>query len=334
MNAADDIRAAGELLVSALQKLEAPSFLPPPPPPPTPPPPSAGFQPLGFTELAAPDVPDARWRTEIAPGVKLQASVTNDAPAVTILASPAYPRPDRVLDPLVTEPPVPHFHRSALLGLDNYPALDRLWEHPDAHRFPSFKRATDGTVVAHTPGIWFPVPYDRRTGYPVVLQDNLPIYYDGSYFTFPERGRRLHMLPNGVGYVTMDWHWATSNGIERIHFTGPVGFHRDIQPGTITTPRANHARLWFPDRGPLPPESAGWFATPQLEVYLKTRVKLGTGLRSAISWGGPDTTIMPHLDYVSASAPLGDTTAAQVAFDIAFNQPTEIRRKLEAVRYM
>ena len=43
---------------------------------------------------------------------------------------------------------------------------------------------------------------------------------------------------------------------------------------------------------------------------------------------------MPHLDYVSASAPLGDTTAAQVAFDIAFNQPTEVRRKLEAVRYM
>ena len=99
----------------------------------------------------------------------------------------------------------------------------------------------------------------------------------------------------------------------------------------MTSPTENHDKLWWPGDGPLPPESEGWFATPQVEVYWKTRVDGSVPLPDLVQFGDDDT-VIAHMDYVSGSTPVGDTFALQILIDWACNQPDGQRHSLHAVR--
>ncbi len=225
----------------------------------------------------------------------------------------------------------PSHHEHTFLGIQPQPDPDGTfyagsghlcqgWSLPGAESMPAHIDANNG----HTPLIWWPTVYDRRTGTPLRFSgQRTSVYYVGHASLGHDMDRRFHLLPNGAGYVSQVHRFTESNGRARLHFRGPTAFHRDITIGRIDDPQQNDPFLWFPGDGPIPPESEGWFQTPQLQVYL-IFADLGTGdeLRSIASFGGPDTSVAPHLDYVSAASPIPNgSNLGQFHIDVTLNDP-------------
>ena len=173
-----------------------------------------------------------------------------------------------------------------------------------------------------------PTPYVG--GQQVELLPQIPVYYECGPGTV-STSRRAHMLPVGTGWVTEQHQFKVVDGKWRINFFGPIGFHESIQPGPLSSPQANRSQLWYQGDGELPSEAEGWFATPQVEVYWKTRVDGSVNLPALIEFGGPDTDITPHMDYVSGSTPIGDRWTNSILIDWACNQPGG-RHSMHAIR--
>jgi hypothetical protein len=286
-------------------------------PPPTTAPPASNFTPLPLTIRN--DIPNAvaTWRDDFHPdasGVRHRIEVTNGTPALSVLLDVAG---TDFTDALVSPGQPTHEHQFIGVVPTVLSPFD-YWAQPGWGTQRPYAIDDNGNPVAQTPGVWMPLMYTN--GNPVELTDQIPVYYECSDGTVAP-GRRAHMIPAGAGFVTFDHTIKTVNGKWRINFFGPIGFHESLQTGPISTPTENHDKFWWPGMGPLPPESEGWFATPQVEVYWKTRIDANVDFPAQVSFGGPNTNIPPHMDYVSGSTPVGDTFALQIVEDWACNQP-------------
>ena len=225
------------------------------------------------------------------------------------------------VDPLL-ESYNPDGHEHTFLGVvPTYNTPVAYWNQPgwdEAAPVP-YIQDDNGQLVAETPGVWMPTMFVNNQR--VRLNSVIPVYYE-CHRTTVAPGRRAYALPNGAGFVTEQHLIKVVGDAWRITFFGPIGFHESISTNRLESATANRDQLWFQSDGPLPPESEGWYATPQVEVYWQTRVPSDVDFPRLVRFGSPtNTTVTAHMDYVSAGTPLGNSTVTQILIDWACNQP-------------
>lgn len=157
--------------------------------------------------------------------------------------------------------------------------------------------------IGHQPGIWHPSVW-LRNGQQLNIGAGSALNYVRDPASHLDSDR-LFLLPNGCGYVSfVSRYHHTGDGKWRITFEGPTWARKSLlNCGTIASSTENHAAFHF---GRSRPDWADTDGIPLAIVswYFKSGdLKLTNHpTPPPLSFGGPNTDIEPHMDYVSASS--------------------------------
>jgi hypothetical protein len=231
-------------------------------------------------------------------------------------------------DPLVSPGDGSHDHDFAGIILpDTLPDLALIHQMTPVGD-PGSKAAQYGVQhwvdgFGHQPGIWHPSVW-LRNGPQLNIGAGSALNYVRDPAAHLDTDR-LFLLPDGCGWVSFQTQYHhTGDGKWRVTFNGPTWARRSLlQCGPIGTPEANHDAFWFARSRPPWADSDG-IPLAIVSWYFKSGdLKLSTyPTAPELSYGGPATDIVPHMDYVSSSSPipvLGNIQVGQWLLDATVN---------------
>ena len=175
----------------------------------------------------------------------------------------------------------------------------------------------------HQPGVWHPSVWLRDGQQLTIGAGSALNYVRDPAAHLPTD--RLFLLPNGCGYVTFLTQYHTTGDQKwRLTATGPTWARKSLlQCGPIDSPTANHDMFWFGSSRPPWADTDG-IALAKFSWYWKSGSLKLVDYPSPppLSFGGPDTDIEFHVDYLSSSSPipeLGGIQFGQFLLDATVN---------------
>jgi hypothetical protein len=223
----------------------------------------------------------------------------------------------RMADPLVTPGDGSHEHDFAGTILTDTATLATIAEFAPVMD-PTSKLATQGvnhwfSGIGHQPGLWHPTVYFEG-GAQVTIGSGSALNYvrdPGAHLLTD----RLFLLPNGCGYVTFNSRYHhVGDGKWRLTIDGPTWARKSLLDcSPIGNPTENHDAFWFDSTRPPWADTDG-IPLAKVSWYFKSGdLKLvDHPTPPPLSFGGPNTDIELHMDYVSASTPVPSLDNIQI----------------------